>query len=33
MVGKGKNRRAEWALKALVEAGHVEVEEPVEECA
>ena len=32
-MGKGQNRRAEWALKALVEAGIVEVEEPVEECA
>ena len=32
-VGKGRNRRAEWAPKALVEAGHVEVEEPAEECA
>ncbi len=31
--GDKTDRRALWALKALVEAGHVEVEEPVEECA
>ena len=33
VVEKDGKSRCLWVLKALVEVGHVEVEEPVEECA